>query len=157
MRPQLKIEQFQFEQDFMEDNIRCIPMIVRFKLDACGIKLKLNEWNKMSLAEREQLASLSIDTPEDLTCYRTYVQELVWKHSGRPATLISADMINTNWACVDELPAELNTKLFELNMRLTIEQWRALSALKRFTLIKLTRPGHENKNFPKAMREFGLV
>jgi len=39
---------FQFEKDFVEDGIRCIPMMVRFKLDACGIKLRLKEWSKFS-------------------------------------------------------------------------------------------------------------
>ena len=157
MKQQLKVEHFQFEQDFMEDNIRCIPMIVRFKLDACSIKLKLNEWNKMSFDEREQLTALSIDTTEDVNYYRTYVQELVLKHAGRPATPITPEMINTNWTREDELPVELDHKLAESKMFLTIDQWRGLSLLKRFALIKLTRPGHENKNFPKAMKEFGLA
>jgi hypothetical protein len=29
--------------------------------------------------------------------------------------------------------------------------------LQRFVLIKLCRPGHENENFPKAVKEFGLI
>ena len=39
------IEYFNFEEDFVEKNIRCIPMIVRFKMDKAGIKLKLAEWS----------------------------------------------------------------------------------------------------------------
>jgi len=34
--------------------------------------------------------------------------------------------------------------------------WSELNALQRFTLFKLTRPGHRNRNFPLALREFGL-
>src|SRR5688572_30077237 len=30
------IEYFAFEEDFMEENVRCIPMIVRFKMDKSG-------------------------------------------------------------------------------------------------------------------------
>ncbi|MBD0342498.1 MAG: nitrate reductase associated protein, partial [Microcoleus sp. Co-bin12] len=35
---------FEFEADFVEA-LRCIPMKVRLKLDTCGIKLKLQDWN----------------------------------------------------------------------------------------------------------------
>jgi len=44
----------------------------------------------------------------------------------------------------------------EIGSVLHPEQWRELSILQRFALIKLCRPGHENKNFPIAMKEFGL-
>jgi len=33
------IEYFKFEEDFIEEDVRCIPMIVRFKMDLAGIKL----------------------------------------------------------------------------------------------------------------------
>jgi len=49
------VEYFNFEEDFVEKNIRCIPMIVRFKMDRAGIKLKLDEWSKFSTAERIEL------------------------------------------------------------------------------------------------------
>lgn len=39
----------------------------------------------------------------------------------------------------------------------TDAQWRDLSDLQRFTLIKLTRAGHDNDNFYPALVEFGLV
>jgi hypothetical protein len=42
-------------------------------------------------------------------------------------------------------------------MNISLTQWRGLTVLQRFALLKLTRPGHENKNFSKAMKEFGLA
>jgi len=154
---QLTVEYFHFEQDFMEDNIRCIPMIVRFKLDACGIKLKLKEWSKMTVEEREELALLPIDSRGDLDVYKTYVQELIYSRTGENATLFPASSGYNYWASVDTLPAVLKEKLEESKMGISVVQWRNLSILQRFALLKLTRPGHENKNFPKAMKEFGLV
>ena len=56
---------FDFETDFMENNIRCIPMIVRFKLDAIGIKLKLAEWSRFTVEERTRLTEKSCITPEE--------------------------------------------------------------------------------------------
>ncbi|HMJ70182.1 MAG TPA: nitrate reductase associated protein [Cyclobacteriaceae bacterium] len=31
---------------------------------------------------------------------------------------------------------------------------RTFTELQRFALLKLTRPGHENRNFPRAVTEF---
>ena len=45
------IEYFYFEEDFVVDNVRCIPMIIRFKMDAAGIKLRLSEWSRFSVDE----------------------------------------------------------------------------------------------------------
>jgi hypothetical protein len=47
--------------------------------------------------------------------------------------------------------------LKESQMSISLAQWKDLNVLQRFALLKLTRPGHENKNFPKAMKEFGLT
>jgi hypothetical protein len=155
---QLAIEYFDFEQDFMEDDIRCIPMIVRFKLDACGIKLKLREWSKMTVDEREQLALLSIDSTTDLNVYKTYVQELIYKHTGENAMLLSPTYDGNNCGFSDDfLPDMLKEKLRESKMTISLAQWKDLKVLQRFALLKLSRPGHENKNFPKAMEEFGLI
>jgi len=153
---QLTVEYFQFEQDFMEDNIRCIPMIVRFKLDACGIKLKLKEWSKMTIEEREQLALLPVDSTVDLDIYRSYVLRIVHSHTGENATLLPTNNMHNLWSSVNALPTVLEEKLGESKMSISITQWKSLTVLQRFTLLKLTKPGHENKNFPKAMKEFGL-
>src|SRR3954468_7487913 len=112
---QLAIEYFDFEQDFMEDNIRCIPMIVRFKLDACGIKLKLKEWSKMTVEEREQLALLPIDSYAELDIYKTYVEELIYSYTGENATLLPANSSRNYWSSDDALPSVLKEKLEESN------------------------------------------
>src|SRR5436305_754101 len=110
---QLMVEYFHFEQNFMEDNLRCIPMIVRFKLDACGIKLKLKEWNKMTIDEREQLALLPIDSAADLDVYRAYLQRIVYNHTGESVTLLPTNNGHNNWPSVDALPLVLKEKLEE--------------------------------------------
>jgi len=35
--------------------------------------------------------------------------------------------------------------------------WQQLTSLQRFTLVKLTRPGHKNANLLAALQEFGLT
>jgi hypothetical protein len=146
---------FSFETDFVDDNIRCIPMIVRFKLDACGIKLKLKEWSKMETDERENLATLPCQTPGEIAKYRNYLTELISIHTGEKATEIPL-MAMAPWNLTEELPYPLQEKLKEHNFVLSLFQWLNLSELQRFALVKLSYPGHENSNFPLAMKEFNL-
>jgi hypothetical protein len=147
---------FRFEEDFVENNVRCIPMIVRFKLDACGIKLKLAEWSRMSVAERENLANLPCESEDEITQYRSYLQQLIYSRTGNTATELPF-MQNPAWSLMDEIPFPLQEKLNEFSWVISLHQWQQLSDLQRFALLKLSYPGHENKNFPKAMEEFALI
>ena len=60
---------FKFESDFI-DSLRCIPLVVRLKLDTCGIKLKLIHWNLFSKAERILLVKQSCQTDSEINNYR---------------------------------------------------------------------------------------
>ena len=150
------IEYFRFEEDFMENNMRCIPMIIRFKMDKAGIKLKLSEWKRLSTEERIELALMNCNNSQEAKQYSSYLAGLVKKYTGREATILKVDQ-NPLWCNVYSLPEILNEKLTESGWHLPIEQWKGLTNLQRFALLKLCRPGHENKNFPKAIKEFQLL
>lgn len=150
------IEYFDFEEDFVEKNIRCIPMIVRFKMDEAGIKLKLSEWSLFSEEERIALAMMPCDHEDEVIIYHNYLKRLIERYTGNEATALTVNN-NPEWCDVKKVPTVLMEKAAEFNWQLTIAQWNRLTILQRFALIKLCRPGHENKNFPKAMKEFKLV
>ncbi|MEX2233451.1 MAG: nitrate reductase associated protein [Cyclobacteriaceae bacterium] len=147
---------FKFEEDFVESNIRCIPMIVRFKLDACGIKLKLAEWSRMKPEDREGLVMTECETAEDILRYRENLRTLIIRHTGNSPTDIPVSE-SPAWSRTDEIPYTIKEKLQESASTFSLEQWQSLSHLQRFALLKLSYPGHENKNFPRAMAEFGLM
>jgi hypothetical protein len=147
---------FDFEEDFVEDNVRCIPMIVRFKLDTVGIKLRLAEWSRFSVQERAFLAIIPADNTEEIAAYHLFLNRLVEKHTGQKPTALAVDPAPA-WAIPDMIPEILQIKACELGHRISLEEWKRLSHLQRFALLKLCRPGHENRNFPKAMGEFGLL
>jgi hypothetical protein len=153
---QSMIQYFKFEEDFVEDNIRCIPMIARFKLDACGIKLKLNEWSRMNEEERTCVSEYPCSSEEEIRSYRQYIKTLVRIRTSNEAQDMEVDT-NPGWANPDLIPEILAQKLAEQNNIITLKQWQDLNDLQRFVLVKLSRPGHENRNFPIAMREFGLI
>lgn len=146
---------FRFEEDFAEGEIRCIPMIVRFKLDACGIKLKLTEWSRTVSAERRYLVSSPCERPDQVAQYRKDLIAIIFTRTGSCATDLRVEQ-NPIWARTDEIPLSVKEKLEEKSVRVSLLQWEALPALQRFALVKLSRPGHENRNFFRAIEEFGL-
>ena len=150
------IEYFEFEEDFVEKNMRCIPMTVRFKMDATGIKLKLPEWSKFSSAERIALALKPAETNEEAALYNQYLSALIKEYTGNEASVIPVNE-NPEWADTETIPAVLQQKAKEFDVTISMAQWQSFTNLQRFALSKLCRPGHENRNFPKAIVEFGLV
>ena len=150
------IEYFLFEEDFVEKNIRCIPMIVRFKMDKAGIKLKLAEWSRFSMEERIELAKKTCSNEEEANLYNDYLAALIKKYTGRKATALMVDK-NPAWTDTNRVPVVLNEKLKGFGWNISLQQWKGLSNLQRFALLKLCKKGHENNNFPGAMKEFKLL
>jgi hypothetical protein len=146
---------FNFEADFV-DSLRCIPMIVRLKLDTCGVKLKLAEWNHFTQPECEQLVGLPCAAATEINGYKEYVSQLIFQHTGNAASLLSIDP-QPPWLNDREIPASIITKVTEDQINMTLTQWEQLSTLQRFALIKLTRSQHENNNFLPALQEFGIL
>ncbi len=147
---------FLFEEDFVEAGVRCIPMIVRFKMDAAGIKLALATWCKFTTRERKQLAILPCDMPVSVKAYHDFLNGLVVKYTGSLGAQLKFDA-SPLWANLENMPEALQQKAMEFNWIITVNKWKRLTHLQRFALLKLFSPGHQNKNFPKAMVEFGLV
>ncbi|WP_309745197.1 MULTISPECIES: nitrate reductase associated protein [unclassified Chamaesiphon] len=145
---------FKFEADFV-DSLRCIPMIVRLKLDTCGVKLKLAEWNRFTQAECQQLVELQCDRESEVIAYKEYVSKLIFQHTGHAASLLSIDP-HPPWSNDREIPESVTTKAAEEGVNIDRLQWANLAIIQRFALIKLTRSQHENNNFLPALKEFGL-
>ncbi|WP_107667272.1 nitrate reductase associated protein [Cyanothece sp. BG0011] len=145
---------FQFEQEFVE-SLHCIPMIVRLKLDSCGVKLKLNHWNQFTSPEKQVLVTMACETPEEANLYRDFLQTLVTEKTGSPAKTLPIDD-HPAWLNNEQIPVEIQEKAAEFNKEITLEQWNQLTPLQRFALIKLSRPSHENSNFYPALQEFNL-
>jgi hypothetical protein len=145
---------FKFETDFV-DSLRCIPMIVRFKLDTCGVKLKLNHWHNFNQIERGSLVHKPCLTPQEIEEYKQYIQSLVYLKTGEYAKELDINSY-PEWLNLKEIPINLQEKAKEFDFQFTLSQWQSLTDLQRFVLIKLSRSSHENKNFLPALKEFNI-
>jgi len=145
---------FQFEADFV-DSLRCIPMAVRYKLDTCGVKLKLQHWSEFSLAEKQSLMDLPCTIAPDIQQYRSHLHNLVQNHTGElPGDVAVSDF--PEWQNIETIPESVETQGQIVGIKLTLAQWENFSPIERFVLIKLSRSHHENKNFLPAIEEFNL-
>ncbi len=146
---------FKFEADFV-DSLRCIPMVVRLKLDSCGVKLKLAEWNHFTQLECAELVNLPCEESAEVIAYRDYVCGLIFRHTGNTASSMEVDP-HPAWLNARDIPSTVQIKAAEYGITITPSQWANLNSLQRFAAIKLTRSSHENNNFLPALQEFGLV
>jgi hypothetical protein len=147
---------FQFEQDFA-GSLRCIPMAVRFKLDRCGVKLSLRQWSRFGADERSRLLRLECERREEIDAYRRELEELIQLHSSQPPEYLPIE-VQPLWADAARVPEQVLQFAAQVQVSPPSgSQWASLSALQRFTLIKLSRAKHDNINFVPAMREFGLL
>ncbi|NJP11972.1 MAG: nitrate reductase maturation protein NarM [Leptolyngbyaceae cyanobacterium RU_5_1] len=145
---------FEFESDFVE-SLRCIPMQMRLKLDTCGIKLKLPEWNQLSQEERLRLVEVRCETETEIQSYRSTLHCLVLAQTGTPPSELPIDP-EPLWLNTSTIPDSVLEKAAEFGVAIALPQWAALTPLQRFALIKLSRSSHENRNFLPALKEFKL-
>jgi len=146
---------FQFEASSEECRC-CVPMEVRLKLDLCGMKVQVSQWQALSQPEQDILSNLPFVSGEQSRHFRDTVKRMVLERSGIPAADLPVES-NPPWEDRTAIPDRLQERAFEVGCELTPERWAALTSLQRFALIKLVRPAHENRNFVAALREFGLV
>ena len=131
-------------------------MQVRYKLDTCGIKLKLQHWYSFSLEQRQHLIDLPCDTELEINAYRETLRSLVFAHfQAYPQDLPITE--SPIWMQLEPLPTSLWEHLQQLNLEINLPQWQSLNPLQRFALIKLSISTHENSNFLPALKEFGLI
>jgi hypothetical protein len=70
------------ERDAME-RLELMPRAVRDKLDRVGLKLHLQEWQDLPLAERARLRDLPCERADEIAHYATVVEGLVRERFGK--------------------------------------------------------------------------
>ncbi|WP_449371442.1 nitrate reductase associated protein [Thiomonas sp.] len=146
---------FKFESDYAK-TLCCMPMIVRYKLDACRIKLSLQDWQSLDQATRKRLIAEGVDPLGGTRRYRHLLAQAIVHQAKSRLVRMPANQEDVEWNRL-RMPDRVRQNALDRGLRLDGPRaWSELDALQRFTLFKLTRPGHKNRNFPLALREFGL-
>ncbi len=101
-------------------------------------------------SQRQALVDLPCTTETEIQSYREHIQQLILQRTSIPATKLPIEP-HPAWLDSSTVPPSLQEKAQEIGVTLTPQHWAALTPLQRFALIKLSRPGHESKNFPIAI------
>jgi len=81
---------FAFESDFA-GTLRCIPMIVRLKLDLCGVKLSLRQWSRFTRDDRAALVEDPCETAAEAAAYGAALAGLIAERAGEVAVSLPID------------------------------------------------------------------
>lgn len=106
---------------------------------------------------RGWLVEAACGTAEEIADYRAGLVGQIQAQTDEPPKLFSAEL-ELAWADPTRTAAAVTAWSDRIGVPApTDAQWRGLSDLQRFALIKLTRAGHGNDNFYPALVEFGLT
>ena len=113
---------FRFEADFVDTGIRCIPMIVRFKLDLAGVKLLLLTWVRCNFAERQLLVNAPCDNESEIKHYRALLIGLSEKHSGQSPKLFEPEQ-SPSWQQSDLVPEDVQQQAIGYGWKIKHTEW----------------------------------
>jgi hypothetical protein len=130
-------------------------MAVRRKLDLVGVKLKLVHWSDLDEGERQRLLAWPDDPAALADLDRWLERRTAAMDAGVAGRLEPAR--GAPWQQGNEPPEVLLASCRQLGLTLPRHAWGELDELQRFALVKLSHPGHEHRNLPRALAEFGLV
>lgn len=147
---------FRFESD-QERSLAYIPMLVRMKLDLAGVKLTLKQWNRLPERDRRRLFEFPCEGEFGAKRYRELLSVLVRVRAGESLCVLPPQK-EPAWNNVREIPEQVARRAMDRGLPPpSIAQWRALSPAQRYALLKLTRDGHESRNYLPALKEFELL
>jgi hypothetical protein len=145
------MRQFDFEAEIYK-SLTCLPMAARRKLDRLGLKLSLEQWQRLSRGERLMICHAPTSLPDECEALRLFVHEATVERSGLPPRPLS-DEVRADAEPPAEPPPTLVANASAVGIAVSAQDWGRLDDDERYALIKLsgtTRPSH---NFRAALRE----
>ncbi|KWF32995.1 nitrate reductase associated protein [Burkholderia pseudomultivorans] len=148
---------FNFEHESSE-NLKYIPMIVRFNLDRFGLRISLEQWQMLPLEDRRLLARFPAD--EDAAIEPNFdhaLFEMLRTHADLEPSWFQPDE-QPAWRSTETVPDALVQQSALAGLPApALGQWQQLAPFQRYVLVKLSRKPKLNHDFLPAMREFGLA
>ena len=148
---------FDFEA-VSSENLKFMPMSVRFNLDRFGLRISLAQWQGLPHADRVLLARFPVD--EDTAIEPNFdhaLFEMMRTHANVEPDWFAPEM-NPAWRETSAVPNGVQNQCRIAGLPpVEVAHWAALDPFKRYVLTKLSRKPEGNHDFMPAMREFGLA
>jgi hypothetical protein len=146
------MRRFAFE-DGVHNNLGCVPMGVRRKLDRAGIKISLEQWQALGLGERLALCHLPVESEEERQALRVFTDEAIKAKSGQGVRILP-EASRAAAEPPDHPPARLVEHARVLGVTLNQPAWDKLDVEERYALIKLGDALTASHNLAAALAEF---
>jgi hypothetical protein len=149
---------FKFEVE-SSDNLRFIPLSVRFNLDRFGLRITLDQWQMLPHEDRTLLARFPVEDDAQIEPnFDLAIEEMLRTHADARPEHIERDN-DPVWVHADAVPEAVvrQSSLCGIGAP-SLSRWGELDPFQRYALVKLSRrPDEVNHDFVPAMREFGLT
>jgi hypothetical protein len=145
------IRRFDFEAEIYE-SLSCLPMAARRKLDRLGLKISLEQWQRLSRGERLMICHAPASMPDECEVLRLFIHEVAIARSGLPPRPLS-DESRKEAEPPAEPPPPLVANANALGVALTARDWERLDDDGRYALIKLGGASRPSHNFKAALQE----
>lgn len=143
---------FRFESEYSDD-LKFIPIGIRYRLDLAGLKLGLGAWLDIPVPERFFLLKMPMQTEWEIADFR---ERLSRSTADYPPTAI--DRSNPKeWANSLPPPKSVTDACKSAGIPLDETIWIRMPELQRFALKKLSTSKRQPDAFRKALDEFGVV
>ena len=138
-------------------SLALIPLLVRYRLDHCSIKLHLRQWQQFSQVEREQLLQMAFTSPADAATWEAHLTAVLQQRClCAPDRLI--DTVTPAWQQLDQWPVEIVDRCAQLGLALpALAIWQSLTTPHRHALYKIARSRHDHVHLAAALHEFSAV
>jgi hypothetical protein len=148
---------FRFEIESSE-NLRFIPLAVRFNLDRFGQRITLDQWQQLPLDDRELLARFPVESDVEIEPnFDMALAEMLRTHVDAEPETFKPDT-DPIWIHTDVVPESVirQSSLCGINSP-SLDRWSELAPFQRYALSKLARKNEVNHDFAPAMFEFHLA
>ncbi len=135
-------------------SLAIIPLTVRYKLDVCEVKLHLQQWQKLPLADRQALVAAAFASQADIDACSKLLHALVDRHFGEAATShpLTGDEA---WLDASRWPQVVIDQCEREGLALpSLERWAMLDEAQRHALFVLGRSKHSQREFVAALGMF---
>lgn len=143
-----------FEAEYA-DSLAFIPLAVRRKLDLAGAKISLSQWSALSFDARRALLLDPVSETTSASLWKSLLDASLREAGAEGSKAIAVDE-SPSWNDLRRVPHDVTAQASSVGIQIPLEAWASLDELFRFALAKLSRPGHENRNFLAAVREAGI-
>jgi hypothetical protein len=141
---------FRFERP-LQRTLDCMPMSMRMKLDRCGLKLSLEQWQTIPVRLREVLLETSVDGARQVERMKAVLHSLQVERNWPRLSRVEVD--EAGWNAPGEVPRAVVERCVGFGrLPLSVERWGALTPIQRFALLKMARGS--GRNWLPALDEF---